>query len=276
MNPLSEISLVLQRELRKNVRSIKGLVLAALSLVGGPLVAYFVVRKIHDELAGVTALELQQSQEDVYTKAFNDAVMGHYLSTSPPALVIMFILSIWLAPMLIALSSFDAVSGDVQHRTVRFWTVRPRRASYFVGKFLGAWATIGLITLCMHALMWIVAIGQGESAGTVISWGIRFWLVSLPISAMWCAVASFVASLVRTPVLSLLLTLGTFFGIWFFGFLIARGFKVEWMAYVYPNSYDILLLSPYVHKVATALGVCLGTSAALTAIGATLFQRRDI
>jgi hypothetical protein len=77
-------------------------------------------------------------------------------------------------------------------------------------------------------------------------------------------------------VLSLLFTLGTFFGIWFFGFLLARGFKVEWMAYLYPNSYDILLLSPYVHKVATALGVCLGTSAALTAVGAVLFQHRDI
>jgi ABC-type transport system involved in multi-copper enzyme maturation permease subunit len=276
VNPLSEISLILRRELRKNVRSIKGLVLTGLSLVGGPVVAYFVVHKIRSELQGVTDIELQQGQEKVYTEAFNDAVMGHYLSTSPPALVIMFILAIWLAPMLIALSSFDAVSGEVQHRTVRFWTVRTRRGSYFVGKFLGTWATIGIITLAMHSLMWIVAIGQGESAGTVLSWGIRFWLVSLPISAVWCAIASFVASLVRTPVLSLLLTLGTFFGIWFFGFLVARIARAEWMAYVYPNSYDILLLSPYVHKVATALGVCLGTAAALTAIGATIFQRRDI
>jgi ABC-type transport system involved in multi-copper enzyme maturation permease subunit len=221
-------------------------------------------------------MELQQSQEEVYTKAFNDSVMGHYLSTSPPSLVIMFILSIWLAPLLIALSSFDAVSGDVQHRTVRFWTVRTRRASYFVGKFLGAWATIALITFCMHALMWIVAIGQGEGSATVISWGVRFWLVSLPICAVWCAIATFVASLVRMPVLSLLLTLGAFFLVWLFGFAIARGAEIQWMAYLYPNSYDILLLSPRIEKVGTAFGVCMGVAAILTAVGAAMFQRRDI
>ena len=276
MNPLQEIRFVVLRELRKNLRSIKGIVLTALSLLGGPLVAYFVVKKIHHELAGVALADLQAQQEEVYTKAFNDAVTGHYLSTMPPALVIMFILSIWLAPLLIALSSFDAVSGEVQHRTVRFWTVRTRRSSYFVGKFLGAWATIALITFAMHALMWIVAIGQGEGAGAVLSWGLRFWLVSLPISAVWCAIATFVASLVRTPVLSLLLTLGAFFVIWFFGLVIARGAEVSWLSYVYPNSYDILLLSPRIEKVGTAFGVCLGASAALIAVGAVLFQRRDI
>ena len=41
-------------------------------------------------------------------------------------------------------------------RRVRYWTLRTRRASYFVGKWLGLWATVSAVTFAMHALIWIV------------------------------------------------------------------------------------------------------------------------
>ena len=45
-------------------------------------------------------------------------------------------MTIWLTPMLVALMGFDSISADIQHKGVRYWTLRTRRASYFVGKWL--------------------------------------------------------------------------------------------------------------------------------------------
>ncbi len=276
MNPLAEISLVVQRELRKNLRSVKGIILTALSIFGGTGTALLAVQAFHREFANVSAEEIRIGQQELFTKVYKDPVMGSYMSTAPLSLVFMLELTIWLAPLLIALSSFDAISGDIQHRTVRYWTVRTRRVSYYAGKFFGVWATVSTIVLAMDLCMWIAAIVKGEPAGATLSWGIRFWLVTLPISAVWCAIATLVGSLFRTPILSLLVTLAAFFAIWLFGFAIARGAEVAWLTYVYPNRYDVMLLSPRVENVGGGLGICLGAAAALTAAGVALFQRRDI
>ena len=104
----------------------------------------------------------------------------------------------------------------------------------------------------------------------------RLRVISLPISAVWCAIATFVGALFRTPILSLLVTLGAFFVVWLLGFAIARGAEVEWLTYVYPNRYDVMLLSPRLENAGAGLGICLGTAALLTAAGVALFQRRDI
>jgi ABC-type transport system involved in multi-copper enzyme maturation permease subunit len=276
MNPLSEISLIVQRELRKNLRSVKGIILTALSIVGGTGTALLFVQAFHRKFVNLSAEELRLGQQELFTEIYKDPVMGSYMSTAPLSLVVMLELTIWLAPLLVALSSFDAISGDIQHRTVRYWTVRTRRVSYYAGKFLGVWATVGTIVLAMDVCMWVAAIIKGEPAGATLSWGIRFWLVSLPIAAVWCAIATFVGSLFRTPILSLLVTLGSFFTVWLFGFAIARGAEIQWLMYVYPNRYDAMLLSPRVEAVGGGLGICLGAAAILTAAGVALFQKRDI
>ena len=276
MNPLSEIGLVVLRELRKNLRSLKGIVLTALSLIGGTATAYLFVHYLRQDAQGLSPDEIRLGQQAFFTKVYNDPVMGSYMSTAPLALVIMLELTIWLAPLLIALSSFDAISGDIQHRTVRYWTVRTRRVSYYVGKFLGVWATVGAITLMMDVAMWVVAIAQGEGTGNIIGWGIRFWLISLPIAGVWCAMSTLVNSLFRTPVLALLTTLGAFFGVWLFGFAVAQGAQIKWLSYIYPNRYDAMLLSPRIENAGAGLGICLGAVALFTAMGVVFFQRRDI
>ncbi len=276
MNPLNEIGLVVRRELRKNLRSVKGVVLTLLSILGGTGTAALIVQYFHRKFSQVSAEEIRIGQQELFTEIYKDPVMGSYMSTAPLSLVIMLELTIWLAPLLIALSSFDAISGDIQHRTVRYWTVRTRRVSYYVGKFFGVWATVSAITLAMDLCMWIVAVVKGEALGATMSWGVRFWLVSLPISAVWCAIATLVGSLFRTPIMALLVTLSTFFAVWLFGFAIGRGADIHWMTYIYPNRYDAMLLSPRIENAGAGLGICAGFAAMLTAAGIALFQRRDI
>ena len=51
---------------------------------------------------------------------------------------------------------------------------------------------------------------------------------------------------------------------------------MAWYEYLYPNTYDTLLLAPETTKVLTALGVLIGFIVLANAAGAALFQRRDI
>lgn len=287
MNPMSEIGLIVARELRKNLRSAKGIVLLILSLLGGTVVALLIVAVYQHELGEIASKlsaspdqlrEAQRAgQEKLFTEAFNDATTGRYLSTAPIPLVAMLVLSVWLAPLLIALAGFDAISGEVQYRAVRFWTVRTRRSSYFIGKFLGTWCAVSVITFFMNAFMWGVTIARGSfGAGETLSWGLRFWLISVPISAAWCGIATLVGSLFRTPILGLLTTFVAFFVVWFFGWAIARKFDVDWLGRLYPNNYDTWLMSAHPERVLAAIGICLLFAAVPLAAGTLLFRQRDV
>ena len=218
MNPAAEVMLVVQRELRKNVRSAKGLVLLGLSLLGGVAVALvlaFVEKMKEEKLASLPPEAAIEVQKQIILQLGNgDEALGEALSKAPGALLGALEVTIWLGPMLVALLGFDAISAELQHRSVRYWTVRLRRPSYYVGKVLGLWGVISAVTLMVHLLMWIIVISRGESAGSTIAWGLRLWAVTLPISLVWCAIAQLIASQFRSPILSLLVTFAAFFVIW--------------------------------------------------------------
>jgi ABC-type transport system involved in multi-copper enzyme maturation permease subunit len=280
MNPIAETWLIVLRELRKNFKSVKGIVLVVLSLLGGTSITLLLVKFQQFEIEtfgkDVTPEQIHQVREQIITKTYGDPAMGHYLADAPEVLLGMLKLSVWFAPLLIVLMGFDGIASDVQHRSVRYWTVRSRRSSYFVGKFVGLWMTVSAITLAMHLLVWIMCIARGGATPAVtISWGARFWLVSLPISAAWCGIATLVGSLFRTPILALLVTLGTFFVIWLL-FVIGDVSKMTALVYIYPNYYDAWLLSPRLDRVASGLGVCIGIAAATIGGGSLLFARRDV
>jgi ABC-type transport system involved in multi-copper enzyme maturation permease subunit len=198
------------------------------------------------------------------------------LADCPYSLWMMFNASLWFAPLLIALLDFDAVSGELQHRTVRFWTVRTRRSSYMIGKFLGGWLAVLAVTLGMNVIVWgATAKASGLPLGSVIVWGLVFFAVSIPITAAWCGIATLAGSQVRSPMMSLLFIFAAFFAIWLVR-IAAGAEQITWLTYFYPNAYDAYLLSPKLLGVAKGL---LGTGliAGLTAGAATLlFQRRDV
>src|SRR5687767_7693300 len=104
------------REVRKNLRGMKGIVLLVLSLVGGTLMALLVVKYFQHQLADYPAADLRTAQEAIFTKMYSDPAMGKYLADAPLALVVMLRFCVWLTPALIWLAGFDAISGEVQYR----------------------------------------------------------------------------------------------------------------------------------------------------------------
>ena len=279
MNPLSEIALVVARELRKNLRSVKGIVLLVMSLLGGLLATLGAIKLGELEkskLADMDPTAIHALREEGLSQLYGDPVMGKYLADAPEALVGFLNITIWLAPLLIALLGFDAISGEIQHRTVRFWTVRTRRWSYYLGKFGGLWVLISSLTLVMHAILWIGAIIAGQaSAGAMLAWGMRFWLVTLPITAAWCGLAMLISSQLRAPILALLVICVAFFALAILR-VIGGVAGVTALLYLYPNYYDNLLLSPRFEQLAKGIGACFAFAGLTTGLGGALFARRDV
>jgi hypothetical protein len=277
VSPFAEVQLITARELRKSFRSVKGIVLAAMSLAGGAgfaMLFAWIDRAQRENMP--QGIDPHAAREAFFTWKYSDETTGKRLAECPYSLWMMLIGTLWLAPLLVALLDFDAVSGDLQYRSVRFWTVRVRRSSYMLGKYLGAWLSVLAVTFGMNVVVWGATAAVGDSPlGSVLGWGVRFFVVSIPIGAAWCGIATLVGSQSRSPMLSLLFIFASFFGLWLLR--IGAGFsQVPWLAYLYPNAYDEFLLSPSALMVAKGL---LGTGliAGLTTAAATvIFERRDV
>lgn len=279
MDVFSEVGAVVGRELRRTFRSAKGIVLLILALLGGTGVTLALVKLEQfqkDKLGDVPTEQLRDARQAALTEAFGDPEMGRYLADAPAILLALLVLTVWLGPMLIALMGFDSISADLQHKTVRFWTVRIRRPSYFVGKVLGLWSVVSIVTLTMSVLTWLITVARGEAPlGEALSWGVRFWFASLPISAAWCGLATLVSSQFKTPILSLLVIFAAFFGVWL-TYVIGGLSGATALTYVYPNSYDSWLISPKLDRSLGGAGICLAMGALCTAAGTMLFVRRDV
>jgi ABC-type transport system involved in multi-copper enzyme maturation permease subunit len=280
MNALREVGLVTQRELTKNVRSAKGLALAILSILGGGAVSVVLV-KIQEFaakklLAGVSAEQFHEFRAENLAELYGDRATGQHLADAPLLLYVVLKVCVWLTPLLIALTGFDAVAADLQYRTVRYWTVRVRRPSLLTGKFFGLWTVVSAITLVFHLTMAIVCIVRADAGATqAIAWGAYFWLVSLPISAAWCGLATLVGTFFRLPFLALLAICGTFF-VLFIAFLIGNAANWPWLEGIYPNYWDTWLLSPRPDRASVGLLVCLGYAGAAVAGASQVFRMRDM
>jgi ABC-type transport system involved in multi-copper enzyme maturation permease subunit len=275
VSPFSEVELITLRELRRTFRSAKGGILAGLSVAGGAGVSMLVAWLDRLQSEKVPA-EIQGAARDQFFQGLYGADSGHAIAASPYPLWMMLEGALWLAPLLVALMNFDAVSGELSHRSVRFWTVRVRRSSYILGKYLAGWLSVLAVLLTMNVIVWGVTIVVGHfSAGDVFTWGPRYFLVLLPVTAAWCGIATLVGAQFKTPMLSLLAIFAAFFGLWFLR--VVAGFSNhDAFAYVYPNFYDAFLLSTNGSQLATGLGATLGIALLAAAAGTLLFERRDI
>jgi len=291
LSPVAEIRLLAARELRRSVRSAKGIIIGIITLLGAFITSIIAVRIENSfrEAAGAMSNDaFLEAKKAAAERMYGDASFAAYSASVPTSLHIFLNATVWLGPLLIALLGFDVMSSDLQHRSIRFWAIRTRRWSYFTGKTLGLWATVSLITLALNVIAGtVVAVKGYVTIGQLFTWGLRFWLVAVLIAGTWATIAALVSSLFRTPMLSLLTTFVTFFAMWLvslIGIIIRASDMVQtgvakdmnWYEYLYPNSYDTMLLSPEAGRVLMALGILLGFILLANAAGAALFQRRDI
>jgi ABC-type transport system involved in multi-copper enzyme maturation permease subunit len=291
LNPALEIWLLVGREMRRSVRSAKGIVLGVVTLLGAVVTSVLLttLEGAGRQATGLSRQEFSELQRQTIEQQTGNAALAAQAASMPISLRAFLTVTIWLAPLLIALLGFDAVSGELQHRSVRFWTVRTRRTSYFAGKLLGLWGLVALVTLVIQAIAGTVALAKGYvTAGELFSWGVRFWLVAVVIAGAWAAIAVVISSVFRTPVVALLTTFATFFVLWVCGMAgewsrtrstfeqHALDTNMRWYEYLYPNAYQSLLLGENGHDVWRGVAILLGFVVCAAVGGAALFERRDL
>jgi ABC-type transport system involved in multi-copper enzyme maturation permease subunit len=290
VSPLLEIRLLAIREVRRTIRSPKGIAVGIITLLGAIVASLVSVVLEANDRAHASAESTQayvDLKEGAVAQATGDPSLAHYIAHIPTSLLIFLQITIWLSPLLVALLGFDGISGELQHRAIRFWTVRTRRSSFFVGKLLGLWALVGIIIFVINGLAGGVALARGYvGVGDLASWGIRFWLVALVIAGAWAAIATVISACFRSPILALLTTFAIFFVLWTAGVggIVARvrnpaevGLASHvWYQYFYPNAYDSLLLSPEPARALGGLAVLLAFMVAMSTAGSFVLQRRDL
>src|SRR4029077_2979771 len=111
-------------ELRRSLRSGKGIALVDLTLVGA-IVASLVCVWIEGAERAKIGVATSQAYADVKREALEkltgDPSLAVYMASIPSSLYAFLELTIWLTPLLVALLGFDSISGELQQRTVRFW-----------------------------------------------------------------------------------------------------------------------------------------------------------
>src|SRR5258705_13371097 len=125
MSPIQEAGLTAVREIRRNLRSTKGIAMFVLFFLGGavPSVLQVLFLRLANIDSGTDAPEEVRRQvfEQALLKFFSyDQPTAHYLSACPSALFIFLFKGIlYVLPLLVLLIGFEQIAGEIQHRSIR-------------------------------------------------------------------------------------------------------------------------------------------------------------
>ena len=274
MSPVTEAGLTALRELRRNLRSTKGIAMFVLFFLGGAVPSVLQVLFLRHMDRATMSDFFEQALSKVYEPA-----TAKYLSLCPPVLFgFLFKGTLIFLPVLILLIGFDQIAGDIQHRTIRYMAGRARRSSLVVGKALGVWGVITIMTLVLHVTVWtVMLIRGGDSPALVLSWGVRLWLFTVASAGAYVGLTSLISSFFKTPIVALFAGVGVLFVLWLASTILGLSEATEAVTWAFPSAYESkLLISPDPARVFGGVAALLAWGAAMVAAAAAIVSRRDI
>lgn len=282
MSVAAEVGITFARELRRNLRSSKGIVSALLYLLGGAG-ALLIYVSVNNELARYG--DMPQSARDelrrrVLASLYDDPNTVAHLVRAPMLLHFLYTATLFFLPVLCMLVGYDQLAGDLQYRTIRYATVRSRRESLVIGKTLGVWASGSILAFALHLFAWILTIARGDApAALTLQFGLQFWLASVVFAAAFVGLTAVLSSAFRTPILALLTTFAASFGWWLLRHIVQFPTLKPgggWLAYLTPGEWESRLLSPDVVTFAIGAAVLLAFGVVLTAGACLVMRSRDV
>ena len=276
------------RELRRNLRSIKGVVMSLLFLLGGAgaSLIYIAVSNVAQqtmEEKQVPAEAISTVRTGVWSQMYNPDV-GQHVADSPSVLIALFKATLWFIPFMSLVIGFEQISADVQHRTLRYTVLRSPRSAIVVGKALAVWTIVSVLVLLLHSFVWTVTLVRGDgTVGQVLSWGARLWLWASIYTAAYAGLTILASCLSRYPIICLFLGLIGFstLAILDIGVDVSMQSKdpsaiLTYLGYLIPDHYEAWLLSPHIGIKLGAIAILLGYGAIATAGAAAIINRKDV
>jgi ABC-type transport system involved in multi-copper enzyme maturation permease subunit len=230
-----EIGVIWSADLQRTVKSARVVVLLVLyGLFTGMalLVTQGIASKITEQAeaqltnsgtAPEAMVEAKAQAHREFVKAFfsDDESMVDALLVIPLILLVVFKTTLRFIPLFCGVMGFDQISGEVGPKSIRYLTVRSRRSSVMLGKFLSqATVLAGLmllidVALCVHARVTSDAFTTGQMFSTLA----RFWLSSIVFSVAYLALTTLCSTLFRSPAVSLVFNVIVLFVIWLVAFI---------------------------------------------------------
>ncbi|GHG91158.1 ABC transporter permease subunit [Comamonas sp. JC664] len=253
-------------ELRRAVRSGRAVVLLGLYSMFSALVLLVVgwltaqVRNVvlqqladadADTMANATARineEMRKGVLGIFTS--NDSALVEALAQVPLEVLIVFKITLFFLPAYIALMGFDQISGEVGPRSIRYLTVRARRSSVLLGKFLTqASLLLGLVLIIDLAIFVYARIANPDFGFAAMGLNLlKFWLAAIVYSLAYVALTTLCSCLFRVPAVSLVFNFILMFVFWLLATIgQAPGnadSSLRFLRYVSPSHYAGDLLHP--------------------------------
>lgn len=260
MDSLKEIGVIWSAELRRAVRSgrtvvllgLYGLFSALLLLVVGAITRS--VRQQVEQVASSSGQEvdtsaaLAEAQKGLLGFLFdNDAAMVEALSQLPMVVLVVFKLTLFFLPAYIVLMGFDQVSGEVGPRSIRYVTLRARRSSVLLGKFLTqATLLLGLVLVVDLAIFVYAKVTTPEfGLGLMALSLLRFWVAAVVYSLAYIALTTLCSTLFRSPGVSLVFNFIVLFVFWMVDVIAGNlAAPANSLRYLSPSAYSMELLHP--------------------------------
>jgi ABC-2 type transport system permease protein len=262
LDGLKEIAVIWSSETRRAVRSGRVVVLLGLYSMFSILVLLIVgaiANAIRDQVtarlaetgngeAAATAISAEMKKSFIGALAGNDAGMMEALSQVPLVVLIVFKVTLFFLPAYIALMGFDQISGEVGPRSIRYLTVRARRSSLLMGKFLvQATLLVGLVLLIDLGIFIYAAFTNPDFTLAALAVNlVKFWLAAIVFSLAYIALTTLCSSLFRLPAVSLIVNFIMLFVFWLMdvvgGATADRG--GAFLRYLSPSYYSSDLLHP--------------------------------
>lgn len=264
LDGLKEIAVIWGSETRRAIRSGRVVVLLGLYSMFSVLVLLIVgaiANAIRDQVAArlaetgnseaaATALATEMKKSFIGVLAGNDAAMQEALSQVPLVVLVVFKVTLFFLPAYIALMGFDQISGEVGPRSIRYLTVRARRASLLMGKFLvQATLLVGLVLIIDLGIFIYAAFTNPDFTIAALAVNLlKFWLAAIVFSLAYVALTTLCSSLFRLPAVSLIFNFILLFVFWLMdvigGAAATAGKPGEFIRYLSPSYYSGDLLHP--------------------------------
>jgi len=282
LDGLKETLVIWGAEFRRAVRSGRAVVLLGLYSMFSALVLLVIGKltsdlrtTMNERLAGAgadaesTARMMEETRNGVLGfLTSNDSAMMEALAQVPIEVLLVFKVTLFFLPAYVALMGFDQISGEVAPRSMRYLTVRARRSSVLLGKFLTQAALlVGLVLVIDLAIFIYARIANPDFGFAALSLNLlKFWLAAIVFSLAYVALTTLCSSVFRTPGVSLVFNFILLFVFWLMdtvGRASGETGSLRFLRYLSPSNYAGDLLHPKITE--------FGVSGAAYAAFATLF-----
>ena len=260
MDSVKETVVIWGAELRRAARSGRSVVLLGLYGLFSALLLLVVgaiTRSVRQQLEQAaassgqevdTAAALAEAQKGLLGFLFdNDAAMVEALSQLPMVVLVVFKLTLFFLPAYIVLMGFDQVSGEVGPRSIRYVTLRARRSSVLLGKFLTqATLLLGLVLVVDLAIFLYAKLSTPEFGFGLMALSLlRFWVAAVVYSLAYIALTTLCSTLFRSPGVSLVFNFIVLFVFWMVDVIAGSlASPASYLRYLSPSAYSMNLLHP--------------------------------